>query len=76
VQGVRGVEGAYYDAGLVPEPLRLDGFRYAPERRPTRARLLADDPLERRRKPPETPPDAPLGKPPDLTIRDEPADGS
>ena len=47
VQGVRGIEGTYYDAGLVPNPLRLDGFRYAPERRPTRARLLADDPFER-----------------------------
>jgi hypothetical protein len=82
VQGVRGVEGTYYDAGLVPDPLRLDGFRYTPERRPTRARLLADDPFERLRTPPpaEAPPIPPAepepDAPPDLTIRDEPADGS
>lgn len=63
VQGVRGVEGVYYDAGLVPEPLRLDGFRYAPERRPTRARLLADNPLERRRERPEPPNDPAAAEP-------------
>ncbi len=51
-QGTRGIEGTYYDAPIVPNPLRLDGFRYAPERRPTRAALLADDPLERNRERP------------------------
>lgn len=45
VRGVRGIEGTYYDAGLIPEPLRLDGFRYAPERRPTRLSLLGEVPL-------------------------------
>ena len=45
VRGVRGIEGTYYDLGLIPEPLRLDGFRYEPERRPTRAALLGDAPL-------------------------------
>jgi hypothetical protein len=79
VQGVRGVEGVYYDAGLIPEPLRLDGFRYAPERRPTRARLLADDPLERRREPPEPSSPAPSSEPavpPDAAVRGaEPTEG-
>jgi hypothetical protein len=82
VQGVRGIEGTYYDAGLVPNPLRLDGFRYAPERRPTRARLLADDPFERHRpEPPDAPPAAPPAEPlpapdppSDLTVRDESGD--
>jgi len=82
VQGVRGIEGTYYDAGLVPSPLRLDGFRYAPERRPTRARLLADDPFERHRpEPPDAPPAAPPAEPlpapdppSDLTVRDESGD--
>ncbi len=53
VQGVRGVQGTYYDLDLIPEPLRLEGFRYTPERRPTRARLLVDNPLDRRRPPPD-----------------------
>lgn len=74
VQGVRGIEGTYYDAGLVPDPLRLDGFRYAPERRPTRASLLADDPLERHQARPEPPPepaDAPEPLPiPETPLRD------
>ncbi|RMF62313.1 MAG: organic solvent tolerance protein OstA [Bacteroidetes bacterium] len=30
----RGVEGTYFDAGQIPEALRLDGFRWEPERRP------------------------------------------
>ncbi len=39
-----GVEGDYFDAALVPEPLRLDGYRYRPGERPTRADLLAGRP--------------------------------
>ena len=58
VRGVRGIEGTYYDLGLIPDPLRLDGFRYAPERRPTRAVLLADDPLQRLRDGPPPEPDS------------------
>jgi lipopolysaccharide export system protein LptA len=43
----RGVEGEYYDVGLIPEPFRLEGFRWEPERRPTKLRLLPADVLER-----------------------------
>jgi len=43
----RGVEGAYYDVGLIPEPFRLEGFRWEPERRPEKLRLLPADVLER-----------------------------
>ncbi len=71
VQGVRGIEGTYYDVGLVPNPLRLDGFRYAPERRPTRASLLADDPLERNRARPN-PPSEPADAPKPIVIPAEP----
>lgn len=46
VEGVRGIEGVYYDAALIPQPLRLDGFRYEPERRPTKDALLGGRPLE------------------------------
>ncbi len=76
-QGVRGIEGTYYDAGLVPDPLRLDGFRYAPERRPTRAALLADDPLERNRERPGPalePADAPLPLAPPAPASEEQAE--
>lgn len=72
VQGVRGIQGTYYDVGLIPEPLRLDGFRYTPERRPTRGGLLADNPLERRRAPPEpvapVEPESPELASPDVTV--------
>ena len=61
VRGVRGIEGTYYDAGLIPEPLRLDGFRYEPERRPTRLGLLGDTPLRDLPPAPDDPaPAAPL----------------
>ncbi|MEM1042807.1 MAG: OstA-like protein [Bacteroidota bacterium] len=71
VQGTRGIEGTYYDAGLVPSPLRLDGFRYAPERRPTRASLLADNPLERNRARPD-PPAEPAEAPEPIVLPAEP----
>lgn len=74
VRGVRGIEGTYYDAGLIPEPLRLDGFRYAPERRPRRLSLLGGTPLRDLPPAPDDPaPAAPLredGPPPET---DEPA---
>ena len=57
VHSVGRPEGLYYDAGIVPEPLRLDGYRYRPEWRPTRAGLLGEGPLDRHRgSPPETEP--------------------
>ena len=65
VRGVRGIEGTYYDVGLIPEPLRLDGYRYTPERRPTRAALLADNPLLLAR--PSPPPEPALPVPADST---------
>ncbi len=76
VRGVRGVEGTYYDAGLIPAPLRLDGFRYAPERRPTRLGLLGDAPL--RDLPPAPDDPAPAAPPPvDEPLReDEPPLGT
>ncbi len=43
----RGVEGEYYDVALIPEPFRLDGFRWEPERRPEKLRLLTPEVLER-----------------------------
>lgn len=60
VRGVRGIEGTYYDLGLIPEPLRLDGYRYTPERRPTRATLLADNPLLLPHPPPSLSSEPPL----------------
>ncbi len=87
IQGVRGIEGTYYDAGLVPAAFQLDGFRYTPERRPTRAGLLADDPFERNRARPEPPepadapepadvPEPAPAVPPEITVGDEATDGS
>lgn len=35
-----GVEGTYYSESLLPDPFRLDGFRWEPEVRPTREQLL------------------------------------
>ncbi len=37
-----GVQGTQFLKGNVPEPLRLDGFAWSPERRPTRVALLQD----------------------------------
>jgi lipopolysaccharide export system protein LptA len=44
ISGVRGIEGQYLEAGLVPADLRLEGPPFAPERRPTRTALLAGRP--------------------------------
>lgn len=37
-----GAEGTYYDAGLLPEPFALDGFRWMPARRPSWPSLVED----------------------------------
>lgn len=43
----RGVQGTYYDEALVPQPFRLEGFRWEPERRPRKEGLLSPGRLER-----------------------------
>ncbi|MEL6612834.1 MAG: OstA-like protein, partial [Bacteroidota bacterium] len=40
VRGYRGIEGLSYAADIVPATLRLDGYVYTPERRPTQGGLL------------------------------------
>jgi hypothetical protein len=42
-----GVEGVYYDESIVPQPLRLEGFIWTPEARPSKADLLDDRALRR-----------------------------
>jgi lipopolysaccharide export system protein LptA len=60
----RGVEGTHYPASVVPNPLRLDGPEFDPERRPSRERLLEnlpplDDPFAAPRPPAAAPPPGP-----------------
>ena len=43
----RGVEGTYYETVLIPATLELEGFRWAPARRPVKATLLPPDLLDR-----------------------------
>jgi len=46
---VRGVQGtAYHKREHIPDPFRLEGFQWTPERRPTRASLLGRDRVRRR----------------------------
>ncbi|MEL6445290.1 MAG: OstA-like protein [Bacteroidota bacterium] len=40
VRGYRGIEGLSYAADIVPSTLRLDGYVYTPERRPSQGGLL------------------------------------
>lgn len=41
---IGGVQSSYYRTPEdIPEPFELEGFRWTPERRPTRARLLQDE---------------------------------
>ncbi|CAN5576516.1 hypothetical protein BH23BAC4_BH23BAC4_08920 [soil metagenome] len=42
ISGRRGIEGTAYSNEAVPDQLQLSGFRWEPERRPTRAALMAD----------------------------------
>ncbi len=41
-------QGTYYAEDLLPTPFQLDGFRWLPERRPTRAGLLREQRILRR----------------------------
>ncbi|MFK7844759.1 MAG: OstA-like protein [Rhodothermales bacterium] len=40
---ISGVQGDYYDGGLIPEPFQLDGFAWLPERRPEKNYMLRDE---------------------------------
>ncbi len=40
LSAIRGTEGTYYSENLIPENFRLEGFRWIPDRRPSRADLL------------------------------------
>ena len=40
LSAVRGTEGTYFSEDLIPNPFQLSGFRWIPERRPTRGDLL------------------------------------
>ena len=42
IRGYSGIQGAYYDGGLIPEPFELTGFQWIPERRPSKMGLLQD----------------------------------
>jgi lipopolysaccharide export system protein LptA len=45
----RGVQGeAYHKKEYIPDPFRLEGFQWTPERRPTRARLLREERVRNR----------------------------
>ncbi len=52
-------QGTYYAEDLLPTPFQLDGFRWTPERRPTRAALLREERIIQRLEeyalPPPTP---------------------
>ena len=54
VQGVRGVQGTYYDARPHPRAAPARRLSLHPGAPPHACRLLADDPLERRRAPPDS----------------------
>lgn len=44
-----GIEGTWYrEPENIPEPFELEGFRWVPQRRPTRGRLLRDERVRRR----------------------------
>ncbi len=43
IRGMRGIEGTSYSARIVPNDLRLDGYAFDPDRRPTRATLVPGD---------------------------------
>jgi hypothetical protein len=40
LSAISGTEGTYYSEELMPDDLTLEGFRWLPERRPTREGLL------------------------------------
>ncbi len=45
----KGVQGkAYHKKQLIPDPFRLEGFQWTPERRPTKARLLREERVRER----------------------------
>jgi lipopolysaccharide export system protein LptA len=46
-----GTETTYYKQAIVPDPFRLDGFMWVPDRRPTRRMFLDDDRVRRRLEP-------------------------
>ena len=43
VFGLRNVEGITYGPEIIPEPFRLPGYTFTPERRPNRAQLLPEN---------------------------------
>jgi len=46
-----GTETTYYKQAIVPDPFRLDGFMWVPDRRPARRTFLDDDRVRRRLEP-------------------------
>lgn len=58
-----GVEGTHYAESQLPSPLRLDGFRWTPDRRPTKEALLQRLPPALRPLPPRQPEPEPLPTP-------------
>ena len=73
-----GVEGRRYEAEDVPDPFRLDGLVWAPERRPQKEAFLTEERVRRRLirpEPPERPsPEAPPARPPPATAATAPDD--
>jgi lipopolysaccharide export system protein LptA len=67
IRGARGIEGTSYGAGIVPPDLRLTGYAFDPDGRPTRDALLPPGEWEAAwldartapPAPPQAPPDAP-----------------
>lgn len=49
VNASSGVEGTYYDETVMPDTLQLEGFRWVPDRRPRKHRMLEEIPPEWRR---------------------------
>jgi hypothetical protein len=67
-----GVEGqAYHKKKYIPDPFRLEGFQWTPDRRPTRRRLLRERRVrERLALNPDVGSQTPDAPPPDTTVSD------
>lgn len=69
VSGYDGIEGTVYAESILPPDLALPGFRWMPERRPTKAALLPPDLL------PLAPPEGPLPTDPPAPLVVDDAEG-
>ncbi len=68
-----GIQGKRYPEGEVPDPFRLEGYRWLPERRPTKEALLADERVRKRLR--ELEAERPPPRPPVAATEEQPQRG-